>query len=63
MYTLIHFLKYLPDEFSRKDLMAVVIKKGYSISYGDRMLEHGVLSKDIVRLDRGKYKKANDNDN
>ncbi|MGC6429848.1 MAG: helix-turn-helix domain-containing protein [Jejuia sp.] len=52
-----YFLNQLEDEFTRKDLLKVVVNKGFSLSKGNAVIEHNLLTGDIVRIGRGKYKK------
>ncbi|GAA3638995.1 hypothetical protein [Flavivirga jejuensis] len=51
------FIKKIQKEFTRKDLLAVVVKNGYSIQTGDRIIEYGLLIGSIERIKKGHYKK------
>lgn len=53
-----YFLNQLEDEFTRKDLLKIVVSNGYSISNGSRIIEYNLLTGDIVRTGRGRYKKV-----
>lgn len=53
-----YFLNQLEDEFTRQDLLKIVVSKGYSLSKGNAVIEYNLLTGDIVRIGRGKYKKA-----
>lgn len=54
-----YFLDKLTDEFTRTELLKLVVKSGYSISKGQSILDHGILSETIERTGRGKYRKVN----
>ncbi|MFV9550414.1 hypothetical protein [Algibacter sp. PT7-4] len=51
------FIEKVKKDFTRKDLISVVVKNGYSIQTGDRILEYGLLMGTIMRLKKGHYQK------
>lgn len=55
-----YFLGRLPEEFSRQDVLKLVVKEGYSTSRANQFLEFGTLSDLFKRVGRGKYIKIKD---
>ncbi|WP_066223361.1 hypothetical protein [Formosa haliotis] len=52
-----YFISKLPNEFTRKDLLKLVIKEGYSISTANTVIEYGIITESIKRIALGKYQK------
>lgn len=50
-------IRELPKSFTRQDVLKMMTKRGYSVSYSNNILEQLVISDKAIRIKRGSYRK------
>ena len=50
-------IRELPKSFTRQDVLKLMTKRGYSVSYSNNILEQLVISDKAIRIKRGSYRK------
>ena len=57
MYAHDLFIDKLPEKFTRKMLLKIVVNEGYSFSTANNIIEYGLLTDSIKRVKKGYYEK------